>query len=30
MYSACQSHFTKIFKKYTGISPKQFKNGCSY
>ncbi|QWH01419.1 helix-turn-helix domain-containing protein [Bacillus mycoides] len=25
-----QSHFTKIFKKHTGISPKQFKNGCSY
>ncbi|PGB05242.1 helix-turn-helix domain-containing protein, partial [Bacillus toyonensis] len=25
-----QSHFTKVFKKHTGISPKQFKNGCSY
>ncbi|PFN19719.1 helix-turn-helix domain-containing protein [Bacillus cereus] len=24
-----QSHFTKIFKKHTGISPKQFKNGDS-
>ncbi|PHD70513.1 helix-turn-helix domain-containing protein [Bacillus toyonensis] len=25
-----QSHFTKVFKKHTGISPKQFKNGCNY
>lgn len=25
-----QSHFTKIFKKHTGISPKQFKNGYGY
>lgn len=25
-----QSYFTKVFKKHTGISPKQFKNGCSY
>lgn len=25
-----QSHFTKVFKKHTGISPKQFKNGYSY
>ncbi|HHT7239816.1 MULTISPECIES: helix-turn-helix domain-containing protein [Bacillus] len=25
-----QSHFTKVFKKHTGISPKQYKNGCSY
>ncbi|EOO20294.1 helix-turn-helix domain-containing protein [Bacillus cereus] len=25
-----QSHFTKVFKKHTGISPKQFKNGHSY
>nr|WP_235713497.1 AraC family transcriptional regulator [Bacillus mycoides] len=25
-----QSHFTKVLKKHTGISPKQFKNGCSY
>ncbi|WP_439876486.1 helix-turn-helix domain-containing protein [Bacillus mycoides] len=23
-----QSHFTKVFKKHTGVSPKQFKNGC--
>lgn len=23
-----QSHFTKIFKKHTGISPKQYKNRC--
>ncbi|PEE40775.1 helix-turn-helix domain-containing protein [Bacillus pseudomycoides] len=22
-----QSHFTKVFKKHTGVSPKQFKNG---
>ncbi|QWU45662.1 helix-turn-helix domain-containing protein [Bacillus sp. NP247] len=25
-----QSHFTKVFKKHTGISPRQFKNGHSY
>ncbi|MGH1160552.1 helix-turn-helix domain-containing protein [Bacillus mycoides] len=25
-----QSYFTKVFKKHTGISPKQFKNGYSY
>lgn len=23
-----QSHFTKVFKKYTGVSPKQFRNEC--
>lgn len=23
-----QSHFTKVFKKHTGVSPKQFKNRC--
>ncbi|WP_227011817.1 helix-turn-helix transcriptional regulator [Paenibacillus lutimineralis] len=21
-----QSHFTKVFKKYTGVTPKQYKN----
>ncbi|MBE7127994.1 helix-turn-helix domain-containing protein [Bacillus mycoides] len=25
-----QSYFTKVFKKHTGISPKQFKNGYGY
>lgn len=25
-----QSHFTKVFKKHTGVSPKQFKKGINY